>query len=170
MAVPVGTTVVASNDGVVAFSGAVAFELFVSIDHADGIRTTYSFLSAVSVTEGDVVGRGQPIAASGPGHAGTTNPHLHFGAKIGEQYIDPEPLLLDGLRRNVSQAIRLVPAEPSGEPTPAGGSIAALPALGGTGIAWHALGRRRARGLGVNHEEAARETDRHLRRKRTRGG
>jgi murein DD-endopeptidase MepM/ murein hydrolase activator NlpD len=109
MAVPAGTPVLASNDGVVAFAGRVGFELFVSIDHPDGLRTTYSFLSAVSVARGEVVPRGRPIAASGPGHAGSTEPHLHFGARIGEAYIDPEPLLLDGLRRDVSQAIRLVP-------------------------------------------------------------
>jgi murein DD-endopeptidase MepM/ murein hydrolase activator NlpD len=109
MAVPIGTQVVASNAGVVAFAGLVATELFVSIDHPDGIRTTYSFLTSVSIKKGDVVARGQPIALSGPGHADSTQSHLHFGARIGETYIDPEPLLLDGLRRDLSQAIRLVP-------------------------------------------------------------
>ena len=118
MAVPIETQVVASNAGVVAFAGLVATELFVSIDHPDGIRTTYSFLTSVAVKKGDVVARGQPIASSGPGHAGSTQPHLHFGARIGETYIDPEPLLLDGLRRDLSQAIRLVPIpeEPYGSP------------------------------------------------------
>ncbi len=82
MAVPIGTPVVASNAGVVSFAGAVAGELFVSIDHADGIRTTYSFLSAVSVRRGDVVARGQPVALSGPGHAASTQPHLHFGMRV----------------------------------------------------------------------------------------
>ena len=109
MAVPIGTEVIASNDGVVAFAGPVAGELFVSIDHADGIRTTYSFLSLVSANKGSVVTRGDPIGLSGPGHAGSTQPHLHFGARIGDTYIDPEPLLLDGLRRDLSQAIRLAP-------------------------------------------------------------
>ena len=126
MAVPIGTQVVASNAGVVAFAGLVATELFVSIDHSDGIRTTYSFLTSVSVKKGDVVARGQPIAMSGPGHAGSTQPHLHFGARIGDAYIDPEPLLLDGLRRDVSQAIRLVPIpeDPYGAAfTPARASI-----------------------------------------------
>lgn len=114
MAVPLGTEVVAANDGVVAFAGAVAGELFVSIDHSDGIRTTYSFLSLVSVTRGATVTRGQPIGLSGPGHAGSTQPHLHFGARIGDTYIDPEPLLLDGLRRDLSQAIRLAPIPAEG--------------------------------------------------------
>ena len=108
MAVPVGTVVVAAQDGVVAFAGFVAGERFVSIDHPDGIRTTYSYLSAISVTKGSTVARGRPIGLTGTGHPGSTQaPHLHFGARIGDTYIDPEPLLLDGLRRDVSQAIRL---------------------------------------------------------------
>ena len=109
MAVPIGTPVVASNAGVVAFAGAVAGELFVSIDHPDGIRTTYSYLAAVSVAKGDVLARGQQVALSGPGHAGSTQPHLHFGMRIGDGYLDPEPYLIDGLRRDLSQAIRLAP-------------------------------------------------------------
>jgi len=109
MAVPLGTRVLAANGGVVAFAGPVAGALFVSIDHADGIRTTYSFLSAVLVKKGQSVSRGDLIAKSGPGHAGSSQPHLHFGARTGGDYIDPEPLLLDGLRRDLSQAIRLAP-------------------------------------------------------------
>lgn len=111
MAAPVGTTAVAANDGVVAFAGPVAGSLFVSIDHADGIRTTYSFLSAVIVRKGQLVKRGDPVGASGTGDGSSPEPHLHFGARIGADYIDPEPLLLDGLRRDLSQAIRLAPEE-----------------------------------------------------------
>lgn len=147
MAVPIGTMVVAANAGTVAFAGAVATELFVSIEHADGIRTTYSYLSGVSVKKGQVVERGDPIASSGPGHAGSTDPHLHFGARIGEEYTDPEPLLLDGLRRDLSQAIRLAPDEDgSGEPLAGRASIpAAGPTLAGALALRAAIRRRRAR-------------------------
>jgi murein DD-endopeptidase MepM/ murein hydrolase activator NlpD len=111
LAVPVGTAVVASNTGIVAFAGPVGGELFVSVDHPDGIRTTYSFLSAVLVKRGARVGRGDVVGLSGRGHPGSTQPHLHFGARVGADYIDPEPLLLDGLRRDLSQAIRLAPLD-----------------------------------------------------------
>ena len=110
MAAPVGTPVVAANDGVVAFAGPVGGWLFVSIDHPDGIRTTYSFLSAVTVKKGQIVKRGDRVALSGTGDGSSPQPHLHFGARRGGDYIDPEPLLLDGLRRDLSQAIRLAPA------------------------------------------------------------
>jgi murein DD-endopeptidase MepM/ murein hydrolase activator NlpD len=92
---PLGTTVVAAQSGTVAFAGSVAGGLFVSIDHPDGVRTTYSWLSKVSVRTGAAVGRGEPIGRSGPGHPGPGPPHLHLGARVGSVYIDPM-LLLEG--------------------------------------------------------------------------
>jgi murein DD-endopeptidase MepM/ murein hydrolase activator NlpD len=111
MAAPIGTPVLAANDGIVAFAGPVAGRLFVSIDHADGIRTTYSFLAAVSVKQGQSVTRGDRVGVSGTGDGSSPEPHLHFGARTGGDYIDPEPLLVDGLRRDLSQAIHLAPDE-----------------------------------------------------------
>jgi murein DD-endopeptidase MepM/ murein hydrolase activator NlpD len=88
--------VVAAHDGVVAFAGPVAGSLFVSIDHPDGVRTTYSWLAEVSVRTGQAVSRGEPVARSGPGHPGVDPPHLHFGARLGTTYIDPMLLLEQG--------------------------------------------------------------------------
>ena len=69
-------------------------DLFVSVDHPDGVRTTYGYLSSIAVSRGDVVVRGQVIATSGLGHPGKSPPHLHFGARLDGQYIDPLPLLV----------------------------------------------------------------------------
>jgi murein DD-endopeptidase MepM/ murein hydrolase activator NlpD len=91
-----GTDMVAAQDGVVSFAGWVAGALFISIDHADGVRTTYSWLSAVSVKKGEVVGRGQMIGSTGHGHPEVSIPHLHFGARIGTTYVDPMTLLEPG--------------------------------------------------------------------------
>jgi murein DD-endopeptidase MepM/ murein hydrolase activator NlpD len=106
-----GTTVVAAQDGVVAFAGPVAGSLFVSIDHPDGVRTTYSWLSEVGVRSGDVVRKGDPIGRSGAGHPGTSSPHLHLGARIGSTYIDPLLLLERG---SVVGLIHLAPLEQAG--------------------------------------------------------
>jgi murein DD-endopeptidase MepM/ murein hydrolase activator NlpD len=103
---PMGTTVVAAQEGVVAFAGAVAGGLYVSIDHPDGVRTTYSWLSEVSVRKGDAVARGDPIGRSGAGHPGSGVPHLHLGARIGTLYIDPMLLLERG---GVVGLVRLAP-------------------------------------------------------------
>jgi murein DD-endopeptidase MepM/ murein hydrolase activator NlpD len=93
---PFGTDIVAAQDGVVAFAGSVAGNLFISIDHPDGVRTTYSWVSAVAVAQGDQVTRGEVIGQSGHGHPEIATPHLHFGARVGTTYIDPLLLLSAG--------------------------------------------------------------------------
>ena len=95
IAAPFGSTMVAAQDGIVGFAGWIGGSLFISLDHPDGVRTTYSWLSAIGVNKGDVVSKGRVIGATGAGHPGVTPPHLHFGARVGQTYIDPM-LLLEG--------------------------------------------------------------------------
>jgi murein DD-endopeptidase MepM/ murein hydrolase activator NlpD len=104
----VGTPVVAAAAGTVSFAGQVGGSLFVSIDHPGGLKTTYSFLSAVLVKKGQTVAQGQQIARSGPGAAGE-DPNLHFGLRSGTDYLDPEPYLLASIRRNIWRVIWLAP-------------------------------------------------------------
>jgi murein DD-endopeptidase MepM/ murein hydrolase activator NlpD len=96
VAAPLGTPVRAAQVGTVAFAGPVAGALFVSIDHPDGVRTTYSWLSEVRTRVGDRVERGEIVGLSGSGHPGLEPPHLHFGARYGGEYIDPMLLLGGG--------------------------------------------------------------------------
>jgi murein DD-endopeptidase MepM/ murein hydrolase activator NlpD len=103
-----GAPVRAAADGIVAFAGRVAGDLHVSIDHPDGVRTTYAFLGSVSVSAGSPVARGASIGSVGPGHQASTQPHLHFGARFAGQYIDPM-LLLE--RPSMVGMIRLAPVE-----------------------------------------------------------
>src|SRR5215211_376210 len=58
LAAPPGTPVHAANDGVVSFAGAVAGALHVTVAHAGGLRTSYSFLAGASVRTGQQVARG----------------------------------------------------------------------------------------------------------------
>ena len=83
IAVPYGTSISASQGGAVAFAGSVAGYLFISIDHPDGVRTTYSWVSRVDVKKGDPVARAETIGATGWGHPNGLTPHLHFGTKVG---------------------------------------------------------------------------------------
>lgn len=124
-----GTTIVASNDGMVAFAGWVGGSLFISIDHPDGVRTTYSWLSSVAVDEGDAVATGQPIGATGHGHAELPSPHLHFGARVGTTYVDPMMLLERG---SVVGLIHLAPLTQGSAHAGSGGCCvpAAAPARG----------------------------------------
>lgn len=79
-----GQTVRASADGVVAFSGSIGAEQYVSIQHNPELRTTYSFLASRSVSRGQQVRQGDKV--------GTTGSRFHFGAKRNGVYIDPESL------------------------------------------------------------------------------
>lgn len=82
----IGVAVVAPADGVVAFSGDVAGEIFVTVAHRDGMRSTVGFVAQALVVAGEEVEQGQAIAVSGS--------RLHFSVRVGDQYIDPEPLLV----------------------------------------------------------------------------
>jgi murein DD-endopeptidase MepM/ murein hydrolase activator NlpD len=78
LAAVVGTPVMAAGGGIVIFAGHQHdFGNLVEIDHGNGIVTRYAHCSRLEVKEGEVVRRGQIIAAVGEtGHA--TGPHLHF--------------------------------------------------------------------------------------------
>lgn len=93
LALPAGSPVLAAGDGTVAFAGVVAGRPVVSIDHADGVRTTYEPVEA-SVATGDVVARGQTIGTLRAGHRSDGADALHWGARTGPKaYINPLRLL-----------------------------------------------------------------------------
>jgi len=106
IATDVGTTVLAPAAGKVTFAGPVAGYLFITIDHGAGLESTYSWLSAVLVHKGDVVRRGEPLARTGWGHPSSAIPHLHFGVKLLDVYVDPTRYLRPA---SVSSFIRLAP-------------------------------------------------------------
>lgn len=95
----VGAQVLAAADGVVAFVGVVVDRQVISIDHPDGIRTTYEPVAAL-VEVGDAVVQGQPIGTlmSETSHC-APQVCLHWGAKIGDDYLDPMSLLGDPVIR-----------------------------------------------------------------------
>jgi hypothetical protein len=97
-AAPTGTPVVAVNSGRVALVGDFFFPgRLVAIDHGLGLYTLYFHLDSVAVSQGDLVERGQAIGTVGAtGRA--TGPHLHFGAHVAGARIDPETLLVLGVR------------------------------------------------------------------------
>lgn len=97
-----GAAVRAAGAGTVAFAGSVAGRGVVSIDHANGLRTTYEPV-AVMVTAGAAVGRGTQLGVLVAGHAGCpAEACLHWGLRRGDTYLDP--LLLLGFGR-----VRLLP-------------------------------------------------------------
>jgi len=125
-----GTPVAAAGDGEVVFSGAVAGGLHVVVLHADGIRTSYSFLRSVAVHRGDRVRQGQPVGSAGD--------RVHFGARAGDAYVDPALLFGAG-----PPEVHLVPDElrrPGSEGQERAGLLAGLGRriadAGGTAVDW----------------------------------
>jgi len=88
-----GSPVRAAGDGVVVFAGMIAGRPVVSVDHPEGLRTTYEPVDP-SVAAGRQVTRGSPIGTLVTGHAGCPRDAcLHWGLRRGETYLDPMLLL-----------------------------------------------------------------------------
>jgi len=60
----------------------------VEIEHAQGVATRYGHLSAILVSDGQVVGAGQPIGRVGS-TGRSTGPHLHYETRIDGEPVDP---------------------------------------------------------------------------------
>jgi murein DD-endopeptidase MepM/ murein hydrolase activator NlpD len=76
------------------------------IDHGEGIVTRYAHLSAVEpFVVGDVVTRGQVIAAVGSSGYPEGGPHLHFEIRVGDDFYG-DGLPLPQLRYAISAAFR----------------------------------------------------------------
>jgi murein DD-endopeptidase MepM/ murein hydrolase activator NlpD len=85
-----GTPIVASNDGIVAYSGNElrGFGNLILIKHADGWTTAYAHCDSILVKRGDRVRRGQTIAKVGATGA-VSEPQLHFEIRRGTRALDP---------------------------------------------------------------------------------
>lgn len=94
-AAPRGTPIKAAAGGVVIESRFVnGYGNLVEIDHGDGLITRYAHASRLYVKQGDVVQRGQRVAAVGSSGL-STGPHLHFEVKLAGQPLDPRLFLPD---------------------------------------------------------------------------
>lgn len=87
LAAPYGTGLGAGDDGVVTATGWVAVGgLRVCVQHAGDLTVCYYHTSAVYVSVGQQVARGQIIGAIGLTGV-TTGPHVHWECKVGSQFV-----------------------------------------------------------------------------------
>lgn len=89
MAAPNGSPILAAYDGsVVAADYNASMGNYIMIDHGDGLYTVYMHCSALYVSAGTYVTKGQNIAAVGS-TGRSTGPHLHFSVRLNGNYVDP---------------------------------------------------------------------------------
>lgn len=89
LASPTGTPIEAANNGKVSFVGIRnGYGLCIMINHGNGLQTLYGHTSRVFVKTGQIVKKGQKIAAVGStGHS--TGPHLHFEVRKNGVPVNP---------------------------------------------------------------------------------
>jgi murein DD-endopeptidase MepM/ murein hydrolase activator NlpD len=89
----IGRAVLAARAGVVVFAGAVGGRGVVSVEHDDGLRTTYEPLRPM-VRAGAAVAAGAVLGVLEPGHRTCTPACLHWGVRRNRlEYLDPLVLL-----------------------------------------------------------------------------
>lgn len=89
LAAPGGSPILAAYDGeVIAAAYSSSMGNYIMIDHGDNVYTIYMHASALYVSTGQTVTRGQKIAAVGTTGRSTGN-HLHFGVRVNGEYVNP---------------------------------------------------------------------------------
>lgn len=89
MAAPGGSPILAAYDGeVVSAAYNASMGNYIMINHGDGLYTIYMHASALYVSQGSTVARGDKIAAVGSTGRSTGN-HLHFSVRLNGSYVSP---------------------------------------------------------------------------------
>lgn len=90
-----GWQVSAPADGVVTFVGVVVDRKVITIDHGDGLRSSFEPVAS-ELQQGDAVAKGQAIGIieDAAGHCGTTK-CLHWGVRRGDDYVNPLAFVQD---------------------------------------------------------------------------
>lgn len=89
LAAPGGSPILAAYDGtVVASAYSSSMGNYIMLYHGDDLYTIYMHASALYVSSGTEVKKGQKIAAVGTTGRSTGN-HLHFGVRLNGNYVNP---------------------------------------------------------------------------------
>lgn len=89
-----GDIILATDSGMVKFSGyEETFGNFVIIEHGSGYESYYAHMSKRSVTEGEIVSKGQKIGEVGS-TGNSTGPHLHFEIRLNGIAVNPADFIV----------------------------------------------------------------------------
>lgn len=88
-----GAPVTAPAAGRVSFAGFVVDRPVLTLDHGNGLRSTFEPVES-ALRPGDAVVEGSVLGRTMPGHCGGT-PCLHWGVRSGEEYLNPLGFVMD---------------------------------------------------------------------------
>jgi murein DD-endopeptidase MepM/ murein hydrolase activator NlpD len=89
LAVPNGTPIAATAEGVVSYAGwDGGYGLLVAVDHRAGIQTRYAHMSRIAVTTGQRVKTGDVLGFVGSTGL-STGPHVHYEVRVNGQAVSP---------------------------------------------------------------------------------
>jgi murein DD-endopeptidase MepM/ murein hydrolase activator NlpD len=89
LAVPSGTPIAATADGVVTFANwNGGYGLLVAVDHGGGVETRYGHMSRLAVAAGQQVRVGDTLGFVGSTGL-STGPHVHYEVRVNGQAVSP---------------------------------------------------------------------------------
>lgn len=89
----VNAAVLSPEAGTVSFVGTVVDRPVITIDHGNGLRSSFEPVRS-HLAQGTPVGKGEFIGAVEAGHCGR-DPCLHWGVRRGEEYLNPLSFVTD---------------------------------------------------------------------------
>ncbi|MBT2530664.1 M23 family metallopeptidase [Arthrobacter sp. ISL-48] len=88
-----GVPVTSPEAGTVSFAGVVVDRPVITIDHGNGLRSSFEPVES-PLTAGDMVAKGDTIGTLLPGHCETVT-CVHWGVRRGDDYVNPLEFVLD---------------------------------------------------------------------------
>ena len=88
-----GAPVTSPAAGTVSFVGVVVDRPVITIDHGDGLRSSFEPVDS-TLAAGAPVAKGQVVGTVRPGHC-TGVPCVHWGVRRGDDYVDPLQFVMD---------------------------------------------------------------------------
>jgi murein DD-endopeptidase MepM/ murein hydrolase activator NlpD len=101
-----GAPVTTPAPGTVSFVGVVVNRPVITIDHGDGLRSSFEPVAS-ELVKGDPVAEGGTLGQILPGHCGAL-PCVHWGVRRGEIYVNPLAFVMD-----LRPSILLPPLDPA---------------------------------------------------------
>ena len=89
-----GAPVISPAAGTVSFVGTVVDRPVITIDHGNGLRSSFEPVAS-SLTAGSAVAEGDVLGQIQAGHCGLAPPCLHWGVRRGEDYVNPLAFVMD---------------------------------------------------------------------------